>query len=132
MYPFVSDLFAGKAAFVAGGTSGINLGIAKRLAALGCKVTVAGRNLDKAVGAASEIGDPGIALGLSCDVRDYETVETALQRAVDRFGKLDIVVSGAAGNFLAPALGMSAKGFRTIVDIDLNGTFNIFRACYQH
>src|SRR3546814_16342016 len=44
---------------------------------------------------------------------------------------LDIVISGAAGNFLAPALGMSANAFRTVVDIDLNGTFNVFRGCHD-
>ncbi len=52
--------------------------------------------------------------------------------AAEAFGGLDIVVAGQAGNFYAPALGMSAKGFRTIIDIDLNGTFNVFRASYEH
>lgn len=132
MDPFVPNLFAGKTAFVAGGTSGINLGIAKRLAKLGAKVSVAGRNPEKAEGAAREIGGTDIALGLSCDVRIFQSVEDALTKHVDSFGKLDIVISGAAGNFVAPALGMSANGFRTVVDIDLNGTFNVFRACYQH
>lgn len=132
MDPFRTDLLAGKTAFIAGGTSGINLGIAKRFAGLGARVAVAGRNPEKAEGAAREIGGTDIALGLSCDVRIYQSVEEALQKAVDAFGKLDIVISGAAGNFVAPALGMSANGFRTVVDIDLNGTFNVFRACYQH
>ena len=132
MSVFTPNLLAGKVAFIAGGTSGINLGIAKTLARLGAKVAVAGRNPEKAEGAAHEIGGTDIALGLSCDVRIYQSVEEALQKAVDTFGKLDIVVSGAAGNFVAPALGMSANGFRTVVDIDLNGTFNVFRACYQH
>lgn len=132
MDPFVPNLLAGKTAFIAGGTSGINLGIAKRMAGLGCKVSVAGRNPEKASAAAAEIGGPEVALGLSCDVRVYASVEEALQTAVDAFGKLDIVISGAAGNFVAPALGISANGFRTVVDIDLNGTFNVFRACYAH
>lgn len=132
MDPFVPDLLRGKTAFIAGGTSGINLGIAKRLAGLGAKVSVAGRNPEKAEGAAREIGGTDIALGLSCDVRIYQSVEEALQKAVDTFGKFDIVISGAAGNFVAPALGMSANGFRTVVDIDLNGTFNVFRASYAH
>ncbi len=129
MSAFKDNLLAGKVAFIAGGTSGINLGIAKRYAELGAKVAVAGRNPEKAANAAAEIGHG--AIGLSCDVRDYAQIQAALQEAKDRLGMLDIVVSGAAGNFVAPALGMSANGFRTVVDIDLNGTFNVFRACYD-
>ncbi|WP_068876508.1 MULTISPECIES: SDR family oxidoreductase [unclassified Phenylobacterium] len=129
MSAFKDNLLAGKTAFVAGGTSGINLGIAKRYAELGAKVAVAGRNAEKAANAAAEIGRG--AIGLSCDVRDYGQIRGALEEAAGKLGPLDIVVSGAAGNFVAPALGMSANGFRTVVDIDLNGTFNVFRACYD-
>ena len=129
MSAFRNDLLAGKTAFVAGGTSGINLGIAKRFADLGSRVAVAGRNPDKAAAAAAEIG--GGALGLTCDVRDYDATRAAMETAAGEFGGFDIVVSGAAGNFVAPALGMSANGFRTVVDIDLNGTFNVFRGCYD-
>lgn len=129
MSAFKDNLLAGKTAFIAGGTSGINLGIAKRYAELGAKVAVAGRDPEKAARAAAEIGAG--ALGLSCDVRDYAQVRAALEQTRDQFGELDIVVSGAAGNFVAPALGMSANGFKTVVDIDLNGTFHVFRACYD-
>lgn len=129
MSAFKDNLLAGKTAFVAGGTSGINLGIAKRYAELGAKVAVAGRNAEKATNAAAEIGRG--AIGLSCDVRDYAQIRGALEEAAGKLGPLDIVVSGAAGNFVAPALGMSANGFKTVVDIDLNGTFNVFRACYD-
>lgn len=129
MSAFKDNLLAGKTAFVAGGTSGINLGIAKRYAELGAKVAVAGRNPEKAAAAAASIGPE--ALGLSCDVRDYAAIRAALEEAAGKLGPLDIVVSGAAGNFVAPALGMSANGFKTVVDIDLNGTFNVFRACYD-
>lgn len=129
MSPFRDNLLAGKSAFVAGGTSGINLGIAKRFAQLGAKVSVVGRNPEKAQNAAKEIGRD--ALGLSADVRDFTAIRAAMEAVVAHQGALDIVVSGAAGNFLAPALGMSANAFRTVVDIDLNGTFNVFRGCYD-
>lgn len=129
MSAFKDNLLAGKTAFVAGGTSGINLGIARRYAALGARVAVAGRNPEKAAAAAASIGPD--ALGLSCDVRDYGQTRAALEEASGKLGPLDIVISGAAGNFVAPALGMSANGFRTVVDIDLNGTFNVFRGCFD-
>lgn len=129
MTTFKDGLLEGKVAFVAGGTSGINLGIAKRFAQMGARVAVAGRDPAKAAKAAAEIGAD--AFGLSADVRDYAAIRTAMERVVDQFGKMDIVVSGAAGNFLSPALGMSANAFRTVVDIDLNGTFNVFRGCHD-
>lgn len=126
---FRDGLMTGKSVFVAGGTSGINLGIARRFAALGAQVAVAGRNREKAEAAAESIGSA--AIGLSADVRDYAAIRGALEHAANMAGPFDVVVSGAAGNFLAPALGMSANAFRTVVDIDLNGTFNVFRACHD-
>ncbi|WP_430419944.1 SDR family oxidoreductase [Phenylobacterium sp.] len=129
MSAFKDNLLVGKTAFVAGGTSGINLGIAKRFAELGAKVAVLGRNPEKAANAAAGIGQG--ALGLTADVRDYAAIRGAMEHAANEMGALDIVISGAAGNFLAPALGMSANAFRTVVDIDLNGTFNVFRGCYD-
>lgn len=128
---FRPDLLKGRTAFVAGGTSGINLGIAARFVQLGARVVVVGRDAEKARAAAAGLGGPEQALGLSADVRNYEAVHTALRQAVEAFGPLDIVVSGAAGNFVAPVLGMSANGFRTVVDIDLMGTFNVFRASHE-
>lgn len=128
---FKDGLLAGRVAFVAGGTSGINLGIARRFGELGARVAVVGRDAEKAHAAAASIGGPVPAMGLSADVRRYDAIHAALKQVHDAWGKLDIVVSGAAGNFVAPALGMSANGFRTVVDIDLNGTFNVFRACHE-
>jgi NAD(P)-dependent dehydrogenase (short-subunit alcohol dehydrogenase family) len=69
---------------------------------------------------------------MAADVREYAAVEAALAATVARWGLIDIVLSGAAGNFIAPASGLSANGFKTVVDIDLIGTFNVFRASYDH
>ena len=127
--PFRDGIFAGKVAFVAGGTSGINLGIAQRLAALGAKVAVCGRDPEKAARAAASVGED--ALGLNADVRDFGAIRGAMETARNKLGAFDFVISGAAGNFLAPTLGMSANAFKTVVDIDLNGTFNVFRGCHD-
>ena len=128
---FREGLFDGKVAFVAGGTSGINLGIAKRFAAAGAKVAIISRSPEKIEAAAKEVAAFGPCIGMAADVRDYAAVEAALKRTHDELGPIDIVLSGAAGNFVAPALGMSANGFKTVVDIDLIGTFNVLRASFE-
>ena len=122
---------AGKVAFVAGASSGINLGIAKRYAAAGAKVAIISRSPEKIEAAAKEVAAFGPCIGMAADVRDYAAVEAALKRTHDELGPIDIVLSGAAGNFVAPALGMSANGFKTVVDIDLIGTFNVLRASFE-
>ncbi len=71
------------------------------------------------------------ASGSAVDVRDYPGVEQALRDVHAAQGSIDIVVSGAAGNFLSPAIGMSANAFKTVIDIDLMGTFHVLRASYE-
>lgn len=126
------DAFAGKVVFVAGGSSGINLSIAQAFARAGAKVALISRSQEKITAAAKSITDEGFeALGFAADVRDYQAVEDALRQTASRFGTIDVVVSGAAGNFVAAALDMTANGFKTIIDIDLIGTFNVFRAAFE-
>ncbi|CAN5259007.1 SDR family oxidoreductase [soil metagenome] len=128
---FGQAVLAGKTAFVAGGSSGINLGIAKRLVTAGARVVLLSRSqarVDAAV--ASIVADGGEAIGFAADVRDYAALESAFAQSVERFGPVDIVISGAAGNFRSSAIDLSANAFKTIVDIDLLGTFNVFRASF--
>jgi len=131
---FNGSALAGKVAFISGGTSGINLGIAIGFAQRGAKVAVIGRDLAKAERAAAKIIEEsgGEAIGLSADVRDYAALDDALRIAREKFGKINIVIAGAAGNFPASAVNLSAKGFRTVVEIDLLGTYNLFRAAFDH
>jgi NAD(P)-dependent dehydrogenase (short-subunit alcohol dehydrogenase family) len=130
---FKADLFQGRTAFVAGGTSGINLAIAERFAKLGAAVSVASRSPEKVQAAVQALEAAGArAFGQSCDVRNYDAVAAALEAAVAQFGPIDFLVSGAAGNFVARALDMSANGFKAVVDIDLLGTFNVLRAAHAH
>jgi NAD(P)-dependent dehydrogenase (short-subunit alcohol dehydrogenase family) len=124
---------AGKTAFLAGASSGINLGVAQSFAAHGAKVFIISRSADKIAAATKTMTDAGHrAAGMATDVRDFAAVDTAFKACVERYGPVDIVLSGAAGNFLAPALGMSANAFKTVVDIDLLGTFNVLRASYPY
>src|SRR6202163_1167152 len=130
---FRDRLLAGKTAFVTGGGSGIGQRMAERFAEHGASVMLVGRKQDKLDAAASAIeSSGGMAATASLDVRDYPDVEAALQKTRDQFGEIDILICGAAGNFPAPVLGMSANGFKAVIDIDLLGTFNACRAAYEH
>jgi NAD(P)-dependent dehydrogenase (short-subunit alcohol dehydrogenase family) len=130
---FREGLFAGKSVFVTGGSSGINLRVAEVLGEAGAKVAILGRKVEKLEAAVAGMKAKGItALGQSADVRDYAALEKAIGNAVAAHGKLDVLVCGAAGNFPAPALAMSANGFKAVMDIDVLGTFNACRAAFEH
>jgi NAD(P)-dependent dehydrogenase (short-subunit alcohol dehydrogenase family) len=130
---FGRELLAGKNAIVTGGGSGINFAIARRFAESGAKVALIGRTKEKLDSAADEIKKAGgTASGHPADVRDYDALSAAIKSARETHGEIDLVVCGAAGNFPAPALGMSANGFKAVVDIDLLGTFNTCRAVFEH
>ncbi len=122
---FRENLFAGKVAFLTGGTSGIGLAIAQRFAGLGAKVALFSRKQEKVDAAVAAI--PGAA-GFAGDVRNYAEIESAIAKT----GEIDFLFCVAAGNFPAPVLGMSANGFKAVIDIDVLGTFNTCRAAYAH
>jgi NAD(P)-dependent dehydrogenase (short-subunit alcohol dehydrogenase family) len=129
---FRSNLLRNKVAFVTGGGSGICQRIAERFAEHGAKLALAGRKQERLDQAAATIqSNGGVAVGFAADVRDYAAIESAIQKTRERYGEIDILVCGAAGNFPAPVLGMSANGFKAVVDIDLLGTFNTCRAAYE-
>lgn len=129
---FANDILKGKVAFVTGGGTGITGGVARALAEHGAKVSITSRkieNLEKAKEVIEQNG--GECHAVAADVRDYEAVKKAIAETVERFGKIDIVVNGAAGNFLCWASELSANGFGTVVDIDTKGTFNVCRAAFD-
>lgn len=129
MIPFIPGFLARKVAFVAGGTSGINLAIAHALAQYGAKVAVMSRNAARVESATAALrAHGGEVYGVTGDVRDFAAVERAVAGARDALGAFDIVVSGAAGNFICPADELSSNGFRAVVEIDLIGTFHVMRA----
>jgi NAD(P)-dependent dehydrogenase (short-subunit alcohol dehydrogenase family) len=130
--------FQGRKVFVFGGTSGINLGIAEAFAARGAIVGVASRDPKKVEAAVASLAKAAgrdaesAAMGFPLDVRDAQAVADALAQFSARHGTIDVLVSGAAGNFPAPAAKLSPNGFKAVVDIDLLGTFNVARAAYEH
>jgi NAD(P)-dependent dehydrogenase (short-subunit alcohol dehydrogenase family) len=122
--------YAGCNVVVAGGTRGINLGFARAFAACGGRVGVASRSREKVDAAVAELG-PG-ALGYAFDVRDAQATADGLASFAAAAGPIDVLVSGAAGNFPAAAKDLSPNGFKAVVDIDLLGTFHVMRAAYPH
>ena len=126
---FSPDLLRGRAAFVTGGGTGIGRGIALALAAHGADVAIASRHLEHLQPTAGELETLGVrALALAADVREPAAVAAAVAAAAGSFGRLDVVVNGAAGNFVCRAEDLSPNGFGTVVDIDLKGAFHVARA----
>ncbi|WOI54589.1 SDR family oxidoreductase [Parvularcula sp. LCG005] len=131
-YPIQYDM-KGQSCFMSGATSGINEQIARRFAEAGANIFVISRSPEKVqrtVDMLKEAG--GEASGSPVDVRDYDSVVSAVTRAQATFGNFDVVFAGQAGNFPAGAAQMSANAFKSVIDIDLLGTFNVFRATIEH
>src|SRR6476620_8293608 len=126
------DLYRGKTVFVTGGGSGINLGVAKNFAALVASIAICGRTQEKLDAAAEELRALGAKVcPVAADVRDIAALDAAFARSRAELGSMDVLICGAAGNFLAPAEKLSANGFKTVVDIDLLGAFNASRAAFE-
>ena len=125
--------FSGRNVFVMGGTSGINLGIAEAFVESGATVGIASRSEDKVQAAIAKLSRPGrAAAGFAADVRDPEALQAGLDKIAADWEHIDVLVAGQAGNFPAPALGMSPNAFRSVVDIDLLGTFNLLRHAHRY
>ena len=126
------DLFKGKTVFVTGGGSGINLGVAKNFAALGANVAICGRTQEKLDAAAAELAALGAKVcPVVADVREFAALEAAFARSRAELGPMDVLVCGAAGNFVVPAETLSPNGFKSVIDIDLLGSFHASRAAFE-
>lgn len=128
---FADGILNDRVAFVTGGGTGITGGVARALAEYGASVVLVSRKMEHLEPAAAAINANGRnAFPVAADVRNPEQVDQAIEAAISQFGKIDIVVNGAAGNFLCTAEELSPNGFGTVVDIDLKGTFNVSRAAF--
>ncbi|WP_052911425.1 SDR family oxidoreductase [Riemerella anatipestifer] len=123
-----------KVAIVTGGGSGLGKAMSKYFLELGAKVVITSRDLDKLKNTATELenatGDT--VLPLACDVRNYDEVEAMKAEALKTFGKIDILVNNAAGNFISPTERLSANAFDVIIDIVLKGTKNCTLSIGKH
>ncbi|XP_078414852.1 peroxisomal 2,4-dienoyl-CoA reductase [(3E)-enoyl-CoA-producing] isoform X3 [Cetorhinus maximus] len=132
-YIFSPDILKDKVAFITGGGSGIGFRIAEILMRHGCHTIIASRSLERVQASAKKLT---AATGLRClpvslDVRQPATIVAAVEATLQKFGKIDILVNGAAGNFLCPASDLSFNAFKTVLEIDTIGTFNTSKILYQ-
>ncbi len=126
--------FNQKNILVVGGTSGINRGIAEAFARAGANLAVVSRSqekVDNTMQSLIALGSAKVA-GRAVDVRDAEMLKNKIAELSDEIGKWDVVISGAAGNFPAFAMSMSANAFKSVIDIDLLGTFHVMQSVYPY
>lgn len=130
---FSEDLFAGKTALVTGGGSGIGLAIARTLGSLGARVVIAARDVER-LSAAAEVlvGENVDVRTRSVNIREHKSVEALFNSFDNENLNIDILVNNAGGQFAAPALEISPNGFRSVVDLNLQGTFQMSQAFAKH
>ncbi len=129
---FADNILQGKVAFVTGGGTGITGGVARALVRHGAKIAITSRKEENLIAQKQFIEENGgECFTVAADVRDFDAVQNAIAKTVEHYGKIDIVVNGAAGNFLCAANELSPNGFGTVVDIDTKGTFNVCRAAFE-
>jgi NAD(P)-dependent dehydrogenase (short-subunit alcohol dehydrogenase family) len=128
------DALIDKVIVVTGGGSGLGKAMTKYFLELGAKVAITSRDLDKLEKTATELSHEtgGTCLAVPCDVRHYDQVENMLQEVLKAFGKVDVLLNNAAGNFISPTERLSANAFDTVIDIVLKGTKNCTLAFGKH
>ncbi|KAK0534483.1 peroxisomal 2 4-dienoyl-CoA reductase sps19 [Tilletia horrida] len=128
---FKDDIFKGKVLFCTGGGSGICYKVVESIMKHGADAAIVGRKADRLTAAAKELEKtvPGRkCIATPGDVRKFDDLVAAVKKTVETYGRIDFVIAGAAGNFLAPIEGISSNGFRTVQEIDLVGTYNTIKA----
>ena len=128
------DALNGKVIVITGGGSGLGKAMTKYFMELGAKVAITSRDLEKLKTTSAELETEtgGTCLPVQCDVRHYEEVEAMLQEVLKAYGKVDVLLNNAAGNFISPTERLSANAFDTIIDIVLKGSKNCTLAFGKH
>jgi len=131
---FKDDIFKGKVLFCTGGGSGICRGMTETVMRHGADAVILGRKIDRLTQTASELSEATgrICIPAQADVRQPHMLKEAVEMTIAKFGRIDFVICGAAGNFLAPISGLSENGFKTVMDIDTIGTYNTIKATLPH
>ncbi len=129
---FSQDLLKSKTVIITGGGTGLGKAMAQRFCELGANLVIASRKLDVLETTAVELRETGAkVLPVQCDVRKPAEVEEMVRQTVDEFGSINVLVNNAAGNFISPTERLSQGGFKVIIDIVLNGSFNCTLAAGQ-
>jgi peroxisomal 2,4-dienoyl-CoA reductase len=131
---FRADLLAGKVALVTGGGTGIGKAIVEAFIQHGARVAIMGRRREVVQATAAQLCaryGSGTCAAFSADVRNAALVKQTVEEIVAQMGRLDILVNNAAGNFLCSLEDITSKGFQTVLEIDLMGTFNVSKAAYE-
>jgi NAD(P)-dependent dehydrogenase (short-subunit alcohol dehydrogenase family) len=128
------DALKGKVIVITGGGSGLGKAMTHYFMELGAKVAISSRDIEKLRTTAQELETEtgGVCLAVQCDVRHYEQVENMLQEVIKTYGKVDVLLNNAAGNFISPTERLSANAFDTVLDIVLKGTKNCTLAFGKH
>lgn len=126
---FRDGIFAGDVALVTGGGTGIGLQVARELGSLGAKIAICGRRPEPLEAAKTQLEAEGIAVfAAPCDIRKPELVETFVDSVLAHYGKLDVLINNAGGQFPSPAQHIAPKGFEAVVRNNLLGTWTMIHA----
>jgi NAD(P)-dependent dehydrogenase (short-subunit alcohol dehydrogenase family) len=130
---YIDSLFRDQVALVTGGGTGLGLAIARRFGGLGARVVIASRSREHLDAGLAVLAAEGIeADAVSVDIRKPDEVDRMVEQAVARFGRIDILVNNAAGNFISRAEDLSPNGWNAVIGIVLNGSFYCSRAVGRH
>jgi len=128
------DSLKDKVIVITGGGTGLGKAMGKYFVELGADLIIASRKMDVLEKTAKELSEVngGNVLPVQCDVTDYSSVENLLKASVDKFGKVDVLLNNAAGNFISPTERLSHRAFDIIINIVLKGTYNCTLAFGKH
>lgn len=119
---FREGLLEGKVAIVTGGGSGLGRAAALELARLGARVAICGRRREPLEETSSLAPDGAITADV-CDVREEQQVDAFVQRVLERYGRIDFLLNNAGGQYMVPAEDITPKGFRTVIRLNVEGTW---------